>query len=300
MKTLLSCVLLVGLLMTNTHTSAQPAATQNAEAEAALPFKVMTFNIRWGGAADPPSLWSKRRDRVLKTIKASNPDVLGMQEAMLKQVNYLRDNMEGYVFFGAGRDNGKLAGEMCAIFYRSERYLRIGGGHFWLSEEPEVPGSYGWDARFPRMVSWLRLRDKKSGESMIVVNTHWDHSGKEARLNSASMMRERIPEIAEDDPVVILGDFNCTEDSEPYAELMATDENNFSWLIDAYRSVYPNRHEEETTYHGFRGKLEGSRIDWVLHSPGFTVVDASIDRTHEGLKYPSDHYPVTAILTRAD
>jgi len=283
----------------------QPADTSpKGDENPHKPFKVMSFNIRWGGAADPPSVWSKRRDRVLEAIKANDPDVLGVQEAILNQVRFLQGNLAGYVFFGAGRDNGRMLGEMCAIYYRSERFLRIGGGHFWLSERPDEPGSFGWDARFPRMVSWLRLRDKTSRAPMIVANTHWDHKGKEARLNSAKMIREKLPEIAQGDPIVILGDFNCTEDSKPYAELVGggelEEEGGSPWLIDAYRAAHPDRHEEEATYHGFRGGLVGNRIDWILHTPGFTTIDAVIDRTHEGIKYPSDHYPVTATLQRAD
>jgi endonuclease/exonuclease/phosphatase family metal-dependent hydrolase len=290
-----------GVLFSTGLVLAQPADTQPKNDPAqAKPFKVMSFNIRWGGAADPPSVWSKRKDRVIGVIKASDPDVLGVQEAILRQVRFLQNNLEGYVFYGVGRDNGVKAGEMCAIFYKSERFLRVGGGHFWLSEEPDTPGSYGWDARFPRMVTWLKLRDKATRKTMIVANTHWDHHGDEARLNSAKLIREMIPEIAEGDPVVILGDFNCTEDSQPYAELLVGGEGQSPWLIDAYRAVHPERQKQEATYHGFRGGIEGDRIDWVLHSPGFTTIDAQIDRTHEGLKYPSDHYPVTATLLRTD
>ncbi len=296
MKTLLACVLtLLVVLILTAVTSAQPEPTgQETEVEP-KPFRVMSFNIRWGGAADPPSVWSDRRERVLETIQVYDPDILGVQEAILRQVKYLRDGMDGFVFFGAGRDNGKLGGEMCAIFYRSERFRRIGGGHFWLSEEPEEPGSYGWDASFPRMVSWLRLRDMTDDRVLFVANTHWDHRGKKARLNSARLMRERIPELAEGMPVVILGDFNCDEKSKPYDILISGEDDSFR-LIDAYRAVYPERSENEATYHGFRGVRKGSRIDWILHGLGVQTLGAEIDTTHEGLKYPSDHYPVTATL----
>ena len=310
MKTLHVCSMLTCLLTAATLASAQPAVAQDAQPEAAatqedpadtaMPIKVMSFNIRWGGAADPPSVWSKRRDRVLETIKAYDPDILGVQEAILRQAKFLRNNLDGYIFFGAGRDNGRLAGEMCAVYYRSERLRRVGGGHFWLSEEPDTPGSYGWDASLPRMVTWLRLRDKHDGRTFVVANTHFDHRGKKARLNSAGLWREKVAEIAGDEPVVILGDFNCDEDSAPYAALLAPGEDQTPWLTDAYREMHPERSDQEATYHGFRGVRKGSRIDWVLHSPGFQALEAGIDTTHEGLKYPSDHYPVTATLRRVE
>ncbi len=298
MKTLLMCTVFTCMSLSFNTVTAQPAATQEDAADTALPFKVMSFNIRWGGAADPPSVWSKRRDRVLETIKAYDPDILGVQEAILGQVKFLRDNMQEHVFFGAGRDNGQLAGEMCAIYYRRDRLRRVGGGHFWLSEEPDTPGSYGWGAGFPRMVSWLRLRDKADGSTFVVANTHFDHLSKKARLNSARLLRETIAETAGDDPVVILGDFNCDEDSKPYAALLEPGEGDTPWLIDAYREIHPDRSDQEATYHGFRGVRKGSRIDWVLHSPAFQALEAGIDTTHLGPKYPSDHYPVTATLRR--
>ena len=279
----------------------QPVVTETDGVENELPpIKVMSFNVRWGGAADPPSVWSKRRERVLETIQAYDPDILGVQESILRQSKYLRDNLEGYIFYGAGRDNGVLAGEMCAVYYRSNRFRRVGGGHFWLSEEPQVPGSYGWDAGCPRIVTWLRLRDKHDGRTLVVTNTHMDHRGKKARLNGAILLREKMMEIAEGEPVIIMGDFNCHEDSDPYAELLGLNDEAGAWLIDSYRAVHPERTDQEATYHGFRGGTEGSRIDWVLHTPHFQALTATIDTTHEGLKYPSDHFPVTATLLRID
>ncbi len=285
----------------STLNETQPATTQADETDQPLPpIRVMSFNIRWGGAADPPSVWSKRRERVMETIKAYDPDILGVQESILRQSKYLRDNMDGFIFFGAGRDNGILAGEMCAVFYRSNRFRRVGGGHFWLSEEPEEPGSFGWDAGYPRIVTWLRLRDKHDGRTFVVTNTHLDNRGKKARLNGAELLREKMAEIAEGDPIILMGDFNCDEDSEPYAALLGLNEEADPWLIDSYRVAHPERTDQEATYHGFRGKTEGSRIDWVLHSPQFQTLTATIDTTHEGLKYPSDHFPVAATLLRID
>ncbi len=311
MKTLLTSALLFCMLMPGSpYANAEPAAAQDDQpapaavqedtGEAVMPFKVMSFNIRWGGAADPPSVWSKRRDRLLATIKAYDPDILGAQEAVTGQLKFLRNNLDGFIFFGAGRFNGRLGGEMCPLYYRSERFRRVGGGHFWLSEEPETPGSYGWDAAYPRMVTWLRLRDKTDGRTFVIANTHFDHRSKKARLHSASLLRDRIAEIAEDDPVVVMGDFNCDEDSKPYAAIMGRGEGGTPWLIDAYRTTHPERSDQEATFHGFRGKTKGSRIDWVLHSPGFQALTTEIDTTHEGLKYPSDHFPVTATLKRID
>jgi endonuclease/exonuclease/phosphatase family metal-dependent hydrolase len=41
-------------------------------------------------------------------------------------------------------------------------------------------------------------------------------------------------------------------------------------------------------------------IDWILASDHFAVVEAGVDRYSEGPRFPSDHYPVTAVLRWKD
>jgi endonuclease/exonuclease/phosphatase family metal-dependent hydrolase len=310
MKYLIAFMLFTCALVSSSSAHAQPAAAQGGQAadeavagegdRGAAPIRFMSFNILWGGSATPPSIWGKRRDRVIETIKAYDPDILGVQESLLAQSKFVRNNLDGYIFYGAGRDNGVLAGQMCAVFYRGSRFRRVGGGHFWLSEEPETAGSYGWGSSYPRMVTWLRLRDRSDGRTFVFANTQFDRRKKKARLNAALLLREKMKELAGGDPVVILGDLKCDEDSEPYAALMGLNEGEVPWLIDAYREVHPERSDQEATYHGFRGGTGGSRIDFVLHTSGFQALAAGIDTTHEGLKYPSNHFPVTATLVRVD
>ena len=51
----------------------------------------------------------------------------------------------------------------------------------WLSSEPEVPGSVGWDAHLPRIATIVRLRHR-DGTAAGVANTHFDHASDQARL----------------------------------------------------------------------------------------------------------------------
>jgi endonuclease/exonuclease/phosphatase family metal-dependent hydrolase len=67
-------------------------------------------------------------------------------------------------------------------------------------------------------------------------------------------------------------------------------------VTDAYRAAHPRRVDAEGTYHGFRGEVSGARIDWILHSTHFETVSSTIDRTEEGGRWPSDHFPVSAVL----
>lgn len=267
------------------------------EATAAEPLKVMSFNIRYGTAKDGTNEWSHRRDLVLKTIQEFGPDVLGLQEVVAFQADYLRAHLPGYAFHGVGREDGAARGEFVPLMYRQDRFVLEDSGHFWLSETPDVPGSISWDSSLTRMVSWVRLRDRQGGSGSIVfANAHFDHRGEQARLESARLIRQRAEAVAAEYPVVLCGDFNTTEDRQPYAILMGGEETNGPKAIDSYRALHPQRSPDEATFHNWTGRRAGSRIDWILTSPHFEVLQAAINYTSEQGRYPSDHYPVQAVV----
>jgi endonuclease/exonuclease/phosphatase family metal-dependent hydrolase len=267
--------------------------------------RVMSFNVRYGDADDGPNAWKFRRDLVARTIKAFDPDLLGVQEALNLQCDDLEAALgEDYAFHGAGRDDGKARGEFTAIFFRRPRFEPLAGGHFWLSDTPEEPGSRGWDSECNRMASWVKLRDLAApggggAGTVLFINTHWDHVGKRARLESARLLRAKARELNPSGAAIMVGDFNAREHDEEYAQLLRAADDDGPRYVDAYRATHPDQATEEATFHGFRGGSEGIRIDWIIHTPDLKAVESSIDRTNEDGRYPSDHYPVTAVLTRA-
>lgn len=141
--------------------------------------RVMSYNIRFGSASDGINSWPNRREFLFDTIRKYNPDLLGTQETLAFQRDDLKKALPDHECLAAGRDDGLEKGEMMALFYRRERFEKLGGGHFWLSDSPETPGSKSWDSSLPRMVTWVKLRDKyHSGEKPIAFfNTHFDHRG---------------------------------------------------------------------------------------------------------------------------
>src|SRR5688572_9991418 len=75
--------------------------------------RVMSFNIRVSTMVDMGNTWGLRKGLLVNTIKQFNPDLLGTQESLAAQSDYLRENLPGYEFVGVGRNNGKRKGEMC-------------------------------------------------------------------------------------------------------------------------------------------------------------------------------------------
>jgi endonuclease/exonuclease/phosphatase family metal-dependent hydrolase len=263
--------------------------------------RVMTFNIRYGTASDGENHWDKRKEFLVETIKAFNPDLLGTQETLSFQRDYLAQQLPDFGVLGVGRDDGKEQGEMMALYYRKNRFTKQGEGHFWLSEMPQTPGSKSWDTSLPRMVTWVKLRDGKREAALpiLFLNTHFDHRGPKARLHSAELIRERVTALGEGCSVIVTGDFNSGEGSPPYKALFGGEGEKASPVIDCYRAVHRERATNEGTATAFKASAtSGSRIDWIGCSRDWQVIAAQIDRTERDGRTPSDHFPVEAVLRR--
>ncbi len=261
--------------------------------DAAASLTVMTFNIRYGTADDGANRWSRRRGLVLDVIRQQAPDVLALQEALRFQLDELRDSLPGYGELGVGRDDGGVSGEYAAILYSEGRFEVASHGTFWLSETPELPGSLAWGAHVPRICTWARLRDRRTGRAFYLLNVHFDHESQESRERSAELLAEWIRRRRHQDPVIVAGDFNAGEDNRALDHLRG--ERSPVRLRDSFRILHPDA-VAVGTYHGFRGDGSGPKIDGVLVSGDWEVEAAAIVRTSRSGRYPSDHFPVVATL----
>ena len=273
-----------------------PEATPAAATDG-TPLRVTTFNIRYGKAKDGENAWDKRRELFMRTLKNTDPDLLGMQEVLAFQLDEIQAALPDRTFVGVGRDDGKRGGEFSPVAFRTSRFEKLADGTFWLSETPEKVGSKGWDAALPRIATWVRLKDKQSGRTLLFVNTHFDHMGKQARAESAKLLRSRVDAMRDHNvPVIITGDFNAGEDEPPYANLRGK-EGDDARLVDSYRVSHPQRGPEDGTFNGFKGERGGKRIDWIMHTQDLKTQSCEIVHDSEGGHYPSDHFPVAAVLT---
>lgn len=276
----------------------------SAVASAAEPMHVVTFNIRYDGSAGRASTddnaWisregTSRRDLVLKVIDSLDPDLLGLQEALPNQVNDLRESLDDYEFYSVGRDDGRDAGEHCTLAVRRSRFTIADKGTFWLCPTPDKPGAKHPKAACVRIASWVKLIDRKADDrKLLVMNTHWDHVSDAARVDAARLIRERLAKLADEAPALVMGDLNAREQSGPIRTL--TNPEAVARLIDTYRAVHPKQQKDEATFQGFSARTRGSRIDYVLATPEWKVLESKIVRTKFGEQMPSDHYPVATRL----
>lgn len=253
--------------------------------------RVMSYNIRYDTPNDGDDRWANRKERVAKLIHYHQPDLLGVQEALLNQLQDLQSALPQYSWYGAGREDGKEAGEYSAIFYNKDKFELIDKGTFWLSPQPELP-SKGWDAAIIRICSWVKLKNKQTGKDFYHFNTHFDHKGEKARQNSAILLRERIAAIAGQTPVVLTGDFNTADDTPAYTNL-----TRGGLLMDSHSQSKTGHYGPKGTFSTFdvASKL-GKRIDFIFVTKGFQVLQHAILTDAQQGKYPSDHLPVVAVL----
>ncbi len=256
--------------------------------------RVMTFNIRYAAAVDGEDSWRQRRALLFQTVRDARPDLIGFQEALAEQVDELAAELSDFGFVGVGRDDGLRAGEFSPVFYRRSEFSLVRAGYFWLSTRPDQPGSVGWDAACPRIVTWARLRCNRAPvNELLLINTHLDHRGERARLEAARLIR-KLAEAQGGAAVIVTGDFNCPPGSEPHQTLTG-EKGNLAELIDAWQWLrLPETNAG--TYHAFRGRRDGARIDWILHSRRFRPRSAEILHIEDAGRYPSDHFPVIADL----
>lgn len=263
-------------------------AAQLAFAAGASPeINIATYNLRLNTASDGPNAWPHRVDAVKALIRYHEFDIVGTQEGLPEQIADL-DAMPGFAHVGVGRDDGKDAGEHSAIYYRTARFEVEKHGDYWLSETPDRP-SKGWDAKCcNRIASWAKFHDRVNGRRFFVFNVHFDHQGEVARRESAKLMLRKMREIAGNDTVICIGDFNSTPETEQIQTMKTA-------LRDAREISAEPAYGPQGTFEDFKldSKLP-ERIDYIFVGRGIEVLKYATLTDSVEARFPSDHLPVVA------
>ncbi len=256
---------------------------------------LMTYNIKYA-SGEGPNNWPSRRPLMKRMLENFGPDIIGTQEGLFTQLKDLQQDLDGYHWIGLGREGGSY-GEFMAIFYK-HRFEVLEFDHFWLSDTPKKIGSATWGNTNKRMVTWVRFRDRALEKQFYVINTHFDHEVKKARINSAKLLVGFMSRLDPSLAVFLLGDFNAVAgDSEPFRILVKEGGLKDSWAAAARREG-----EGLDTFNGFQPgpHNQGRRIDWILHRGHVNIVKAAIVEFNRQGRYPSDHFPVVGWFNWTD
>lgn len=277
--------------MTGASAGRQESPSPGAPASTpAPPLEVMTFNLRYASRRKPNS-WAARRPVMSALLHRAAPHVIGTQEGRPRQLRDIEADLgPHYDRIGVSRAAGD--DEAVAVFYDTRRLAPVAHEHFWLSDTPAVRGSNSWGGSHPRMVTWVRFRDlRAAGREFVVLNTHLDNASQYARMRAAALIAERIARFDPALPLLLTGDFNAVaHGSAVYDALLA------AGLVDTWDTARA-RGAAYATFHGYRPLVPGGdRIDWILATPGVTVLREWTDVFAVDGQYPSDHLPVQASL----
>ena len=283
-------LLIVAALVSSCQSDEDPNYEPNGYEKVSY-YKIISFNVRYSSAPeiDGDNRWELRRDAAVKMVAKHKPLVMGLQEACPDQIDFLDLNLTGYKHIGVGRDDGKRAGEMMAIYYDTTRLTLLDSGTFWLSETPEKV-SIGWDAACNRTCTWGHFKMKDTDFEFLYFNTHLDHLGSLARKNSIKLIVAKMTELNPDNvPVFLSGDFNSTTDDPIFDPLKASlkDAREVSAISDKI-----------ITYNGFGTVTDNpnTRKEWVIDHIFFSGVNPMafmVLNGNYGVPFISDHYPIS-------
>ncbi|TCO49242.1 endonuclease/exonuclease/phosphatase family metal-dependent hydrolase [Kribbella antiqua] len=245
-----------------------------------MKIRAATFNIRNSSAPDGDNAWPVRRNATVAAIEELDADVVGLQEVLPDQLEYLRWRFPRHEIAGVGRDDGMSAGEHSVVLVRPGDWRMEKHETRWLSDDPDRPGSVGWDADLTRIATLVWLRHV-NGTTIGVANTHYDHAGLMAQLESSRLLaRWTSGEL----PWIVMGDLNATPDSPPLKALI---EAGLRYAVPA---------EAGGSWHDFTGATDDERIDHILVTKSWKVLEATVSHFRPGGRLPSDHWPVVATL----
>lgn len=244
---------------------------------------IMSFNIRYDNEYDKENNWQDRREDVVKVIIKHQASIIGIQEALINQLAYIDSSLTNYTYIGVGREDGKEKGEFSPIFYDSTIYEVILNSTFWLSKTPDTV-SVGWDAALERICSYGLIQHRETEEKLWVFNTHFDHIGKKARINSARLILQKIEEVnTKNYPVLLMGDLNSTPKEKPVRIIKKS-------MDDA--SELATESDGDVTFNGFRDEGGWKRIDYIfvidIQLESYNVIEEKKSNDH----FISDHFPI--------
>jgi endonuclease/exonuclease/phosphatase family metal-dependent hydrolase len=259
-------------------------------------FKTLSFNIRYENSIDNGDIWENRKQNVVDFLKSSRADIIALQEVVLNQYNFISGSLIDYHGWGVGRDDGYEKGEFAPIFFKKHSYNLLDKGVFWLSDNPDKPGSFP-GAGCPRIVTWVKLDsvstmlEKQTPKAFFVFNVHFDHLSERVRVSSAHLMLQKINQIAGLYPCIVMGDFNDQPTSDAIKVMTST------FLQNTQLKTESAQHPSIKTFCGFDGQDSGI-IDYIFVS-GFEVVEDSwktLEDKRSNGRYLSDHHPIQVML----
>ncbi|MDG2397185.1 MAG: endonuclease/exonuclease/phosphatase family protein [Flavobacteriaceae bacterium] len=247
----------------------------------------MSYNIRYANSSDGINKWENRKDALTNLLNYYNPDIIGLQEALFSQIKFINSRLPLYNKIGIAREDGLQKGEYSPILYNVKKFKLLASNTFWLSNTPDSP-TIGWDAAHKRICTYGKFQNINTKQHLWVFNTHFDHLGEIARLNSAKLILKMINSIVpKNDKLLLLGDLNCLPNSAPINEIKSYLEDG---LLESKKKLYG----PFGTFNNFNPNhpLKKNRIDYIFVKNISVINYRHINDKMTNSNCISDHLPV--------
>ena len=137
-----------------------PTAPENV-----VTYKIVTYND--GDNA------TTNLNNVASFLLEIDPDIVGMQEVRnIDGVSRYTSLMKGYKSVYYDHDSSRYG---APILYKTEKFDLVDSGTQWLSDTPDEFGSKYDESAYIRSYVYAILKDKQTGQEIVIVNTHIDY-----------------------------------------------------------------------------------------------------------------------------
>ena len=250
--------------------------------------KIVTFNIGGDFIAEGYNQWKNRKPLMMQFLSNETPDILCLQEVLINQLTDIEMRFPMYDMVGVSRVDGKAKGDFVPIFYRKDKFEQINSGTFCLSEKPDSIGFIGWDAKYPRIATWINLKFVDTGEIVFVINAHLDNIGKIARVNSMKLILDKISLLSKSKRIILSGDLNDLASSKVHNMASQRGLNDTYLIASKIKGVNYSIHQ-----FGQRDVEKRRKLDYVFASDDFKIISVNIPKEKPKKSvYISDHNPV--------
>ena len=244
----------------------------------------VSFNVRCCDDPDGNSI-EERAPRLKQILEPLYADVVTLQEIRPKWVpeieKYFSSEYESFLCY---RSQEKPEGLI--TLWKKNRFELLEKNFFWFSDTPHEE-SMGWDEKYncPRICSYVLLKEKGSGKTFLVMNTHFGF-GEDGQVKSAKLIQTYRNKFR-DQNVILAGDFNMLPGSPAHVAL----------LCDFQDANAKTANDRRATYHAYAPSAEQKmHIDFIFCDhrtvpESFRILDECVDG-----KYPSDHFGIYSRL----
>ncbi len=248
---------------------------------------IMTLNTSIETNKDSLQNWDNKLPLITWIIKKKSPNIIGFQEVEKRQLVSLTYELSQYACVGEELLSQDIPNEYNPIFFRKDLFSLIAKSQFWLSETTEITKSIGLDENYPRFVTWVKLKNNKTGHIFFVFNTHFSYNSRVASENSANLLLKKIKLIADNAPVILTGDFNFISNNLTYK--IITESNKL------YYPLTDTEHISASLPKGGNNKTE-EKSDYIFVNDYFGVRSHTTYPFRKDSICNSSHFPLIVNL----